>query len=497
MRITNQMMTNSMLSHINSNKLNMNTLENQYSTGKKILKPSDDPIVAVRALKLRSNLTELSQYVEKNIPDAESWMSVTESAMDNINSIITKMNTYCVQGSSDTLTEKDRTNILQNLVQLKEQIYQEGNSQYAGRYVFTGYKTDTPLIFTSGTTYDCRTAFQGYQIKEEFTGEDISLVSMVKIPSNTSEVPSTTQASRLQLSYDSLYTKTTTDASGNEVLTSATTSLSCTVGGSNVTIPVTKTMNSSDTDAYEPSGSEVYVLADTGEIILGSDVADQLSKATSISVNYEKNTFVTSDLKPEHFFECNFVDHEGNAIKYEQNTQDITYEVNFGQTLKVNTEAKDCITHNIDRLIDDITNAVNRVNDIEKQMSEINQKLSVAGITSDKKAELEAQLEQCNMALSLGKSIMQETFAGAITTTQGFEDTMNVQIADLGARFNRLELTKDRLENQQVELEELKSSNEDVDLVETVIRYKSAEAIYTSSLQAASSVIKTNLLNFL
>lgn len=497
MRITNQMMTNSMLSHINSNKLNMNTLENQYSTGKKILKPSDDPIVAVRALKLRTNLTELSQYVEKNIPDAESWMSVSESAMKNINSILTKMNSYCVQGSSDTLTEKDRTNILQNLVQLKEQIYQEGNSQYAGRYVFTGYKTDTPLIYTSGTTYDCSNAFQGYKIKEEFTGSDINLISTVKIPSNTSEVPSTIQASRLQLSYDKLYTKTTTDANGNETVTSATTSLTCKVGGNDVTIPVTKTMNSSDAGAYEPGADDVFVLADTGEIIMGSAVASQLSKATSISVNYEKNSFVTSDLKPEHFFECSFVDQEGKETKYEQNTQDITYEVNFGQTLKVNTEAKDCITHEIDRLLDDITNAVNRVSDIEKQIADINQKLSETGITSDQKAKLEAQLEQCDMALSLSKSVMQETFAGAITTTQSFEDTMNVQIADLGARFNRLELTKDRLEDQQVELEDLKSNNEDVDLVETVIRYKSAEAIYTSSLQAAASVIKTNLLNFL
>ncbi len=72
MRITNKMMTNNVLHNINNNKNLLSTLENQYSTGKKIQKPSDDPIVAVRALKLRTNLAELSQYVEKNIPDALS-----------------------------------------------------------------------------------------------------------------------------------------------------------------------------------------------------------------------------------------------------------------------------------------------------------------------------------------------------------------------------------------------------------------------------------------
>ena len=116
MRVTNQMMTNNMLSHINSNKWNMSKLENQYATGKKILKPSDDPIIAVRALKLRSNLTELTQYVEKNIPDAESWMEVTESSLDNVKSIITEMNKYCVQGAHDTLTADERTSILSDIL---------------------------------------------------------------------------------------------------------------------------------------------------------------------------------------------------------------------------------------------------------------------------------------------------------------------------------------------------------------------------------------------
>ena len=148
MRITNKMMTNNMMSNINKNKLGMNSLEEQYSSGKKIQRPSDDPIVTVRALKLRTNLSELSQYYEKNIPDAKSWMDVTESALTTVNDILKQVNTYCVQGSSDTLTASDRSSIVSNLDQLKQQIYQEGNTNYAGRYVFTGYKTDSSLMFT-------------------------------------------------------------------------------------------------------------------------------------------------------------------------------------------------------------------------------------------------------------------------------------------------------------------------------------------------------------
>ena len=50
MRVTNQMMTNSALLQVNKNMNNMSKLEQQYNSQKKIQLPSDDPIIAVRAL---------------------------------------------------------------------------------------------------------------------------------------------------------------------------------------------------------------------------------------------------------------------------------------------------------------------------------------------------------------------------------------------------------------------------------------------------------------
>ena len=85
MRITNQMMVNSSISNIQGNKSQLNDLSTQLSTQKKINKPSDDPIIAIRALRLRSSLDEVTQYLGKNIPDASSWLSVTHDALDESN----------------------------------------------------------------------------------------------------------------------------------------------------------------------------------------------------------------------------------------------------------------------------------------------------------------------------------------------------------------------------------------------------------------------------
>ena len=61
MRITNQMMINSSMANIQVNKKQVNTLDTQLSTQKKINKPSEDPIIAIRALRLRASLNEVTQ----------------------------------------------------------------------------------------------------------------------------------------------------------------------------------------------------------------------------------------------------------------------------------------------------------------------------------------------------------------------------------------------------------------------------------------------------
>jgi len=147
MRITNKIIQRNNLSNINTNKIYQDKLSTQMSTQKKINRPSDDPVVAIRALRLRSNVTEITQYYSKNIPDAESWLSVTEAGLKNLSQIMTNMITRCTTGANGPLNTSNRKIILEELQGLGEEVYSTGDADYAGRYVFTGYRTDTPLSF--------------------------------------------------------------------------------------------------------------------------------------------------------------------------------------------------------------------------------------------------------------------------------------------------------------------------------------------------------------
>ena len=151
MRVTNGMLINNTLSGLYKNLNSMNKLYAQMSTGKKIQTVSDDPIIAGRALKLKSTILETDQY-ESNAKEAESWMNVTEVAMDNMTEILKQIRTKLVQGSTSTLAEKDKLAIKTDIAQLYEQILQEANATYDGRYVFSGYKTNEPLVLTNAKT---------------------------------------------------------------------------------------------------------------------------------------------------------------------------------------------------------------------------------------------------------------------------------------------------------------------------------------------------------
>ena len=152
MRITTKMMQNRSLNNLNTNKTLQEKLTTQLSTMKKITRPSDDPVIAIRSLKLNSTLNKIDQYYEKNSNDAQSWLELTESAIKTTNSILEDMSGYITQCAQGSLTAEDRAAILQNMANYQSEIYSTGNATSAGRNIFTGYRTDTPLTFLKDKT---------------------------------------------------------------------------------------------------------------------------------------------------------------------------------------------------------------------------------------------------------------------------------------------------------------------------------------------------------
>ena len=236
MRITNRIMQNNSLFNINGNKVNEDRLSTQLATGKSITRPSDDPVVAIRALRLRTNVSTVTQFYKKNAPDADLWLTTTEDALGTLNDVLTDMVKQANSGANDYKGVPDLKIIMEQLNQLAEEVYATGDTDYAGRYIFTGYRTDTPLTFQ-----DDKNPINNdptYTITEQFTREDMDQQTYVETlnlfnmnestynqkteqtgkPVTETDVTST-GVYRIRLSYDNLDVK---DEAGAQYIPSLT-----------------------------------------------------------------------------------------------------------------------------------------------------------------------------------------------------------------------------------------------------------------------------------
>ena len=515
MRITNKVMQNNSLTNINTNKLLQDKLSTQMATEKKVNRPSDDPVVAIRALRLRTNVNQITQYYEKNVPDAESWLKLTEDAISSMTEVITDMYENATKGSNENLKLDDKRTILTQLKSLRDEVYSTGNTDYAGRYIFTGYRTDTTLTFTTDET-------KTYSITEQLDSSMLDTITHVTTGKlldineanfDVTDVEESSIASnqihRLRLSYQNVDGTIPTiaykekDAGGNYV----DRTINCDV------VSLYDTNN-----PYENvDADKAYLIKETGEILLGDDIYKKLMDTSDdpataanekeIRVTYEKSDWKKGDLKPEHYFACSEkrtppltdIQYNQSYLAGTQERQAIEYDVGLNQRIRVNTTADEIFTHDIGRDVDDMIASLEESIAIEEMVAKLGDLLKDTANINDpaKKEQLEKQLAAANKALTFSNEKTQKLFEGSITKMQGHLDTVNLASTQNGTRSQRLELVSNRLMSQKTNFETLQSENEDADIAEVAIKLNSAGLTYNASLMATGKILQNSLMDFI
>lgn len=489
MRVTNRMLMNNSLYNISNNKKKVDDLFIQLASEKKIQRPSDAPIIAIRALRYRSTLAEIDQYLEKNIPDADSWLACTDDAMSNISGLLGDITEYCNQAVNGYYDEVNKNTIVDNLKSFRDQIYNDANADCAGRTIFTGYKTDATLTFVLDSE-------KKYEITQEFGPDDFTnltkiyndldvssynAVNLGSVDVDSVAVPETTTSHRIRLAYEGL---------------KAEDGLTITATNPDATF-TTVVKESKAGDAYMPGADEVYYLADTGELIFGDNVYNTLTLTESFKFTYTREGFEAGELDPTQYFDCVDVTDPNNTITYTNRNQEIYYEVNFNQMLKINTQGKDVFTQDMTRDLDDIVVAVNQVITIQDKMDSLEALYDTTAVDSPERENVQRLINLCQRELDFGVENMTNAFSRGITLFQKHQDVVNLARADAGARHARLQLNEERLSAQRTTVENLKSTNEDADITEVTVELTEAKSIFDASLNAAAQVVQKKLLDFL
>ncbi|NLE01129.1 MAG: flagellar hook-associated protein FlgL [Fibrobacter sp.] len=153
----------SMLRVINDRYKDLSNLQEQLSTGKRLLRPSDDPVDVANTLKLTTKLKELSQF-KKNINDGLAFMNVSGTAMESMNTLLQRTRELAIQGASDTLSDQERVYINKECEQLLRQMVSLIDTKYKGDYVFSGTQTKIPPLDIRSSTADTLADYNNLQM---------------------------------------------------------------------------------------------------------------------------------------------------------------------------------------------------------------------------------------------------------------------------------------------------------------------------------------------
>lgn len=143
MRISTNMIFNSGVATINRQTADLLHLQQQVSTGRRIVTPSDDPVAAARVLEVQQAKDVLGQYTA-NQGNAQDALNLEEAQLKSVGDMFGRLRELLVQAGNDPLSANDRRSIALELRARFDELMGIANStDGSGQYLFSGFKGST------------------------------------------------------------------------------------------------------------------------------------------------------------------------------------------------------------------------------------------------------------------------------------------------------------------------------------------------------------------
>ena len=120
--------------------------QEQLSTGKQIVKPSDSPDKASLVTRLESELARQASY-QSTLKTVNTRLQASETVLRNTSDVLVRIKEISIQAASDTLSNADRQSIALEISSLKDQMLSLANNQDTnGNYLFSGSRVGSPAF---------------------------------------------------------------------------------------------------------------------------------------------------------------------------------------------------------------------------------------------------------------------------------------------------------------------------------------------------------------
>jgi len=147
-RVSNGLQSQALLDQFRANQVRLFQLQQQLSTGKRLLSTRDDPLGTARAIDYGQILDRQSQILT-NLRAADSFLSATDSAISDISGMLIQA-TGIASEQLNSFTSADQRAAAATIIDgIIGQLQSAGNRQFNGRYLFSGRTTELAPLNTS------------------------------------------------------------------------------------------------------------------------------------------------------------------------------------------------------------------------------------------------------------------------------------------------------------------------------------------------------------
>ena len=461
MRITNTMVSNTMLGNINRNQTAVHRIMNQMSTQRLISSAHENPLMAARHLRIENTRAQIAQH-QSNVNHANAWTEITEKAVEDLTRVMTRLEELLNRADSVETLEDKRViaTDINALISEKRTIM---NTTFSGRHIFSGHRTDQPPFFNRDMPNleftDITTQFS---LNDLETTPKLDRSGMFETPPNLDSVQ-TVEVSRLRLPHN-----------GNAD--------SVRINGSAVpSIDSSMRLPNGEINLSALSSTGIYHDPETGSLISLSNSGFDFTGG--LTVEYDQTGFSEGCLNPVVFFTAT----DQNGTTFNMNNQNMSFEFGVGTHLNINLLAKNLVTGSMFADIRGFSSDILNLN-LNTEAT-----LRSKGITDENEIT-----EFLTRERAMADTITADRFNNLIGRMSAYQDSIASQQTDLGTRMVRIDMIGERLESDSLTFEELSTNNIGTNMAEAATRLMTAELALTAAMQVGMHNLMTlTLLNFL
>ncbi|MFO0917593.1 MAG: flagellar hook-associated protein FlgL [Planctomycetaceae bacterium] len=148
-RTTSALHAQQLIANVQNSQNALSRLQQQISTGSRLLSPSDDPVAAMTALILQNELDRRSSY-QSNITTNQGFLAASDQALGTVSDALNQAKSIAQNGLNSSLSDTDRAALADQVASLIQTVTNAGNTMYNGRYVFGGSYGDSAPFSSSG-----------------------------------------------------------------------------------------------------------------------------------------------------------------------------------------------------------------------------------------------------------------------------------------------------------------------------------------------------------